>query len=485
MRFLGQRLHTSWFITVWCLGFLIGILLSGKIPDVVSFLNSFLVISLVISIILLIRCRLFMIPLAVVAGCLFGIWRGLFLKLELSDYHSLYSQSVTVIGKVKDDVDVKSISQMAIRLEVQSINGLSIPGMLYVTTKTDDIKRGDIVWLNGNLQGGFGSFTGVIYRANIEKIIQPQPGNLARRLRDWFASKIRRLIPEPQASLGIGFLLGQRRSISSDLQLALQVVGLTHIVVASGYNLTILVRLCRRLFSRLSKYLAMISSIIIIFGFISITGLSPSMVRAGIVTILSLLAWYYGRKFHPLVLLILAMTITVLINPYYIWGDLGWQLSFAAFAGVMILAPLMNNYFFGDKKPNSIRQILVETLSAQIVTAPIIIVSFGMFSNVAILANLLVLPFIPLAMLLTFTTGLAGWLLVGSSFVAGLLAWPLKWLLDYMLLVINYLADFSWSSIQIKPSLLIPIIGYSLILGFTVYIYFKTRFNLRGSNLIE
>lgn len=101
----------------------------------------------------------------------------------------------------------------------------------------------------------------------------------------------------------------------------------------------------RKLFLKLSKYLSALLSGIMILCFMAVTGLSPSMTRAGLVSSMSLLAWYYGRGFHPFVLLPVAAAITVLLQPSYVWGDLGWQLSFAAFIGVMVLGPLLQAYF--------------------------------------------------------------------------------------------------------------------------------------------
>ena len=98
-----------------------------------------------------------------------------------------------------------------------------------------------------------------------------------------------------------------------------------------------------------------------ILSFMAMTGFSPSMSRAGLVAGLSLAAWYYGRTIHPLVLLPVAAGTTLLINPQFGWNDLGWQLSFAAFAGVIILAPLLQRYFFGDKEPGVFRQIFGST----------------------------------------------------------------------------------------------------------------------------
>lgn len=283
--------------------------------------------------------------------------------------------------------------------------------------------------------------------------------------------------------MGVGYLVGQRRALPADLVTALQVAGLTHIVAASGYNLTILVRLTRRLFAKISKYLAALSASAMIVASIAVTGMSPSMTRAGIVAGLSLAAWNYGRKFHPVTLLFLAIAITVLINPSYTWGDLGWQLSFAAFAGVMIVAPLIQRYFFGDEKPGTIRQILGETISAQLVTAPILIISFGQLSNVAIVSNLIILPFVPITMLLTFILGVGS--LVFPVSIASIIALPATWILEYMVYVTQHLASLPWAMSLLNISWWIAAICYGLIIGFCVYAWRVTKFDLRETNLIE
>jgi competence protein ComEC len=238
-------------------------------------------------------------------------------------------------------------------------------------------------------------------------MIKPKPNSIIN-LKNGFSKNISSILDKTESALALGFLIGEKDSLPSDFSLALQAAGLTHIVVASGYNLTILVRLAKRLFQKISKYLVAFSGFTLIIGFLMITGLSPSMFRAAIVASLSLLAWYYGRNFHPLVLILITMGITVFIDPYYIWGNLSWQLSFAAFVGVLILAPLLMRYLFRDGKTNLVFQILIETFSAQVLTAPLILASFGQFSNVSIIANLLVLPLVPIAMLLTFIAGFFG-----------------------------------------------------------------------------
>lgn len=480
---LKRKVHISWLIAIFCFGIFIGVYIAQYLIFSSLILISMLITSIILMIYSFWQKYIYLIPFLIISGILFGLWRGSLSQNELSQYKSFFGKEVIINGSVKDDVDTGSSGQIIIRLDNIYIKDKSLPGVLYVSSNNADIKRGDKLILHGKLVKGFGNFSGVIYRAVVDKIIQPKPGDIAREIRDWFANAIRKVIDDPEASLGIGYLVGQRRALPADLVSALQIVGLTHIVVASGYNLTILVRLARRLFEKISKYLSVLSSTIMIFGFIAIAGVSPSMARAGLVAGLSLAAWYYGRKFHPIILLLLAVAVTVLINPSYAWGDLGWQLSFSAFAGVMILAPLINHYFFKDGKQGFFTRILIETISAQIVTAPIIIMAFGQFSNVAILTNILVLPLVPLAMLLIFIAGFGS--IVFPLFIAKVISLPATWLLNYMIGVINYFAGFSWSMSKVQFKWWNAAICYLIIIILCLYMWRKTKYNLRESNIIE
>jgi competence protein ComEC len=172
----------------------------------------------------------------------------------------------------------------------------------------------------------------------------------------------------------------------------------------------------------------------------------------------------------------------VLINPSYIWGDLGWQLSFAAFAGVMILAPLMQRYFFGDVKPGIVRQIMGETISATIVTAPILISAFGQISNISLVANLLVLPLVPLAMLLTFIAGLGSIIFAPLAMLIGL---PATWLLGYMVAVAKNLSELSWATSVFSMSGFGVAVCYCVIIIACVLLWRSTKLNLGESNIVE
>lgn len=480
---LRRKVHPSWLVALMSLFIVVG---TAAVPYVDhSFFSSisWLIAALGLIAIILWRRAVYLLPLVVLAGLLIGLWRGSILDSDLEVYQQLYGKSIEVRGVVSDDPDIGERDELRLRLTHLSVQGKDVSGKLWASVnKAGDIKRGDIVVVRGGLDKGFGGFAAVMYKAEIANAQRPEPGDVARQLRDGFADKVRTGIDDPQASLGLGYLLGQKRALPPELEDALVVTGLTHIVVASGYNLTILVRFARRLFVNISKYLATLASGGMIIGFIAVTGASPSMSRAGLVAGLSLAAWYYGRRFHPLVLLPFAAAITVLIDPTYAWNDLGWQLSFTAFAGVMVLAPLLQRYFFGDKKPGTIRQILGETISASIVTLPILVLSFGLFSNVAIVTNLLILPFVPLAMLLTFICGVGAIVLPGLASVVGV---PAELLLTYMINIIEYFDALPWAQTVLTIQPWVAGVSYVAIIILCIYLSRKTKYDLRDSNIVK
>lgn len=419
---------------------------------------------------------------AAIAGALVGLCRGSGDSLARNIYQPLLGKDIELSGVVMEDPDLDKQGATTLRLTSISFASKKLPGPLWVTVKKEGIKRSDTVTVKGKLSPGFGNFVASMYRAEVVKIERAEIGDIALRARDSFAEQVRKGIDEPAASLGLGYLLGQRRALPPDLDEALKIAGLTHIVVASGYNLTILVRAMRRLFQKYSRYLTVFLAGLLVVCFMFVTGFSPSMTRAGLVAGLALAAWYYGRKFHPMTLIAFAAMVTGMIEPSSVWGNLGWQLSFAAFFGVMVIAPLLQAYFFGDDKPKMFRQILGETIAAQIATAPLILLAFGQISVVAVVANALVLPLVPLAMMLTFITGLVGYSLPGFVELAGL---PAQWLLDYMVAVAKTTASVPWAQASMEIQLVGFTLLYTCIIAGCLYMQRATGYKLRAGSIVE
>lgn len=472
--------HATWHFTVLCFGVIGGVAFARWCPNVAW---EWLIIALAMVGFVVYRPWRICLVVMIIAGSIIGLVRGGVEQRQQLIYKDFFGKSLQITGVVQDDPEQQSSSRTTVQLRDVVLAEKSMPGVVWASIigRIHDARRGDRITIVGKMDAGFGSFAAVLRSGKIKRIEHPQPGDVALQMRDWFAANISQVVDGQAASLGSGFLLGQKRALPHDTQEALRTVGLTHIIVASGYNLTILVRLTRRLFAKISRYTAVVSGVALVLGFISVTGLSPSMVRAGMVSLLSLWAWMYGRSFHPVTLLSFVGAATVLYAPYYVWGDVGWMLSFASFAGVMILAPLLQRYFFGEVKPSTIRQVVGETLAAQMMTLPISILVFGQMSLIALVANVLIVPFVPFAMVLTFLAGIGG----AMPMVLSFLGVPAQWLLDMMLWVVDWCAALPWASIDITLPWWVIWLWYGGLAILCWWLQKTTQYKLRQSSVVE
>jgi competence protein ComEC len=477
-----RKAHLSWQITAIAAGILLG-------TAAVLFQNvsagglHWAFLSLPLIAVSVVRRSKVLIFFALLGGVFLGLYRGSAVQQDLALYQVFYGQQVTLQGKVSDDTTYGLRGDQRLRLKDVRINQTDLRGDIWVsTTSKADLKRGDVVTLKGSLDEGFGTMSASISKAELVHAERPHPGDVARRARDWFITGVNRAMPERQAALGTSYLVGQRRGLPESLDEQLRILGLTHLVVASGFHLTVVVRLIRRTIARASKYMSVVLSGGVIASFLLLTGFSTSMTRASLVAGLSLLAWYYGRAIHPVVLLLVVAAITVLIDPATIWGDVGWFLSFAAFAGVIILAPLLNHYFWGDKKePGTVRQIVLATTAAQIMTLPIVAFAFEQYSPLALVSNLLILPLVPAAMLLTLLGGIVGVILPALAPLAGL---PAYWVLAYMTSVTGWLSTSPHAQGEVNLSTSMLATSYVMILLLTAYLWRKTSHNFRKDTVI-
>jgi competence protein ComEC len=413
------------------------------------------------ALILLKRKNITSLLLIVILGLGIGLWRGGIYMQKLNDLKQFTGQKVTIQGVALTDSIYGKKSQM--EFTVGSVHlvepqNKSLTGKFKISGfGTPMVYRGEKIQATGKLYPIRGSNQAIISYAQLQGLqIDNNPINKLTRN---FGSGMQNALPEPLASFALGLLIGQRNTLPESLTTQLTMVGLVHIVAVSGYNLTILVRGTQRL--RLgSKYQRFVLSLALISAFILITGFSASIVRAAIVSILSLWAWYYGRNIRPVLIITFTAALTGLISPFYVWSDLGWYLSFLAFFGVLVIAPLIAARLF-KKEPKALGMILIETLSAEIMALPLIMMTFGQLSLIALVANLLIVPLVPLAMLLTAIAAAAGMLIPQ---IAGWFAWPAQILLTYMLDLVRVLSSIPSVLLHASISVALMVGFYSLVL---------------------
>lgn len=424
-----RRLKRPTLLMCACLALGAGVVLARHVA-----LASILWLWLLVPLVLLSWRRHTLATLILLMLLCFGVgwWRGTAYMQKLAVHETVQYQKITVIGRAIDEAVYGKRSQLEFVVDgvrVISPNQTPLTGTLTVRGFGETaIYRGDIVQATGKLYPTLGNQFGSISFAELQ-VVQRDTGKIDE-LRRKFGAGLQSALPDPAASLAAGILIGQRTTLPVQTDEQLRRVGLTHIIAVSGYNLTIIVLACRRLLAKRSKFQATAACLALLAVFLLVTGFNPPVIRASIVSVLSIMVWYYGRTMHPFVLLLLSAAITLVMNPTYLWGNVSWYLSFLAFFGVLVLAPLITARLFGAREPKVLVGILIESICASVMVLPFILFIFGEMSVVGVLANLLVVPCIPLAMGLSLIAGLAGmWL----PALAGWMAWPAKAVLTYVL----------------------------------------------------
>ncbi|OGM95979.1 MAG: hypothetical protein A3B86_01840 [Candidatus Yanofskybacteria bacterium RIFCSPHIGHO2_02_FULL_38_22b] len=265
--------------------------------------------------------------------------------------------------------------------------------------------------------------------------------NIYRKIfavKEKFEKAINLSIPEPNASFINGILLGSRQNIPDDLKEAFNKTGTTHVLAISGYNIMIISEaILLGLIWFFRRRVAFWISVAVIILFVILTGASASVVRAALMGLLLSFANGYGRLYDQKNSIILAGAAMVWINPFVLVFDIGFQLSFAAVLGLIYLYPQIDSKLYKLPKFGNLKEITLMTLSAQIAVAPLLIYYFGNFSLISLPTNVLILPFIPIAMLTGFLVGLVGIVSPLAGQIIGYVAWAIS---TYQIEVVNFMS---------------------------------------------
>lgn len=435
-----QHIHPSWCLYASFCGMIAGIALSLIFKFALAPHWFYIFLATITIIVTLYFARPFIVVVAFLAGVVIGSFRTSPIVAGQENFTHLVGTTVTLRGKVVDDPERDSRQSKLHLGELMLVEkSVEISGRVYVTLvgETTEIERSDWITVHGKLGEGFGIYFASLYRPTLEQLERAETGDIFARLKSEFANLVKAYLPSPEADLGLGYLVGLKSGLPDDLADTLRLVGMTHVIVASGTHLGIIVNLTKKLFGKISRFAGLLFSSILIIAFVLIVGFTPSMTRAALVALLGLITGYFGRRFTPLRLLILTATVTLLIEPTHPL-NLGWQLSFASFFGIMIVAPSLQTFLYSKKRPPWLASMLLTSFATSLICTPILIYNFGTFSLLSFVANLIILPTLPYAMLAVFLTGcMASFLPLLASLFAKLACL----ILDVHIWLVNFLSD--------------------------------------------
>ena len=293
-----------------------------------------------------------------------------------------------------------------------------------------------------------------------------------------FEGGLRAALPEPEAAFAGGITVGDKRSIGPELSADFQRAGLIHIIVLSGYNITIVINGAfwalqhTPIVSQIRFAPLGISGAIVLF-FALMSGGASSAVRAGLMALIAVYARFSRRTFLASRALGAAAVAIVAWNPYTLAFDPSFQLSALATAGLVVFTPLISERLSFIPKKYGFREIASSTLGTQLAVLPLLLYQNGQLSIYALPANLLTLVFMPYAMFFSLVAGLGG-MLFGS--LAAILALPAYSLLSYIIHVAEFIAHVPYADVTIAPfGALWLLLAYALLFEFAAYLHLKTK----------
>lgn len=289
-----------------------------------------------------------------------------------------------------------------------------------------------------------------LFKPNIELLARGEGNWIIWKLFSFkraFIQNINSLIPQPHAALLGGLVVGAKQSLGKKLLDDFRTVGVIHIVVLSGYNITIIAYFIEWLFSRLRKNMRLIIAATAMILFALMVGASATVVRATIMALLVVLARSTGRMYAVTRALLVAGVVMLIHNPKILVFDTSFQLSFLATVGLIYFSPLIEPRVKWVTEKLKLREVVVATVATQAFVLPFLLYKTGILSLVSLPVNLLILVAVPATMLLGFLTGIAG-------FAWSMLALPFAWgayaLLAYELAVVEWFARLPFAAVALS-----------------------------------
>ena len=254
-------------------------------------------------------------------------------------------------------------------------------------------------------------------KGNVQVLNLPTNPNLWSNCRMWLAGIYKRFLPDPEAGLVAGIVLGDKKGISSGFNQQMIKSGTIHIAVASGYNVMVIGgAVLSLLFWTVRRQKATWIAIGVMVCYAFLSGGEPPVMRAVGMGAIIFVGQMIGRGSVAWWSLLLVSWLMILIDPF-ILESASFQLSVMASVGLLVVSPWLE-----IRLSEKLREIgaftgLTTSVSTMIMTMPVIWWHFGRVGWIGLLSNALVLPVVPMIMLLGGFTLILPWVFTWPTYV--------------------------------------------------------------------
>ncbi|MDE3142525.1 MAG: ComEC family competence protein [Bacteroidota bacterium] len=287
---------------------------------------------------------------------------------------------------------------------------------------------------------------------------------------------LRQYISNPDAvSIAEALLIGYRDDLGKDLVQAYSNTGVVHIIAISGLHIAMIYGLLIFLFRpfnrfRFIRWIKPIFVLLIIWGFTFVAGAVPSILRSAVMFSFIVIGESFSKQINIYNNLAASAFTILLFNPFSLW-DVGFQLSYAAVLSIVIFSKHINNrIYFKNKMLKYVWELSSVTLSAQILTLPLILFYFHQFPGLFLFTNLIAVPLSGLILFIELLLLIASPLSMIANFVGNATEILINWMNNFIL-HINSIPFSTWQSIQIN--IIQAILLYLLIIGLANWLMHK------------
>lgn len=403
---------------------------------------------------------------------IFGIFRFLTVESKISRLNELAGKKYSFYALVTEEpIFGENTTKLIIKIKNEKDEGK----ILITTDRYPEYDYGDKLKVSGEIKLADDNIDGFNYRQYLEKdgifgVMEWPKIEIAGRglgsstfeilfsIKNKFKDSLNKIMSPPESGIMSALFFGDEEDVSKEWKDKFNITGTRHISAVSGMNITIVVSIFMSflLWCGLWRKQAIILTIAALFLYILMIGAPASAVRAGIMGGLLVFSQYLGRYSYAWRSIIFAAAVMLFLNPFILRFDVGFQLSFFAMLGMIFTGPYFFQKLSAVPQFFGIRLALASTISAQIFTFPILIYNFGRISLVSIFANVLIVPFLPLATILGF---LSVFFAIFWTGLGQIMSWPAWLFLSYFVKIVDLFS-------KIPAGLSIPGVSWILVLIF-------------------
>ncbi len=482
--------------------YIIGIIYGKFISINLIFLFSIIILLILISIISFVKQWNITTALLFLIIFLIGILNYNLNSNPIGANHIanfIEDKKLTIICTVLDKEYYLNQEKISLKVKVSQIEredyNIKTQGSILVNTYLDDCsyEYGDVLKIKGKLekpirQKNFGEFDYELYLArekiftylniwqekDIQKIGEDDSNFLVSfslSARDKIKEITKQTLPPPYNYLLVGMLLGEKSFIPPHLKEVFAEAGIMHILAVSGLHVGIIAMALLAFLSilRLPKKLKLLTLILILLIYASITGFRPSVLRATIMFILLIGGKLINRSRNLNISLFFAAFLILLSNPLILY-DAGFLLSFIVTFSIINISPILQELF--SKIVVWIKNPLAVSTAAWIGIFPLSAYFFSKVSIISIVSNIFIIPLTGIAVILGFVTFFIG--LVSIS-LAGVIANINYLILNLITLIAKSFSLLPFAFIYVaKPSIMVIALYYLTVFLIIEIFYKKT-----------